>query len=299
MLQAGGGNRELQRLLLVLIAVQAVEQTAAEAVSAADAVHDVADLVASGFVEMPAVVQAGGPAVPVCALRLAQGNGDHLHIRIGGEHLVAQGFVFRAVQLAGFDHHVRGDFQRLLDVLLVGDGNVHIVCDLAHHLCCPHAVLPQVFPVVQVTGDGDSPLFGLFYRLEAEILGALGYGGRDPGDVEPVDPLKCPVPVDVAGAGQRDGGIRTVIDDLAGALVGAGLQEINAETALVAADDTAYIHAEFAQITDAFIRNDVFRQDGQIGHILSVVCQGYGDIRLTPAEGCLQHLALEKTFQPR
>ncbi len=117
--------------------------------------------------------------------------------------------------------------------------------------------------------------------------------------MKPLDPFKGPVPVNVAGAGQRDGGIRTVIDDLAGALVGAGLQEINAEAALVAADDTAYIHAEFAQITDAFIRNDVFRQDGQIGHILAVVCQGYGDIRLTPAEGCLQHLALEKTFQPR
>ena len=117
--------------------------------------------------------------------------------------------------------------------------------------------------------------------------------------MEPLDPLKRFVPVDVAGAGQRDGGIRAIIDDLAGALIGAGLQKINTEAALVAADDAAHIHAEFTQIFDALVRDDVFRQDGQIGHVLAVVCQRYGDIRLTPAEGCLQHLALEKAFQPR
>src|SRR5699024_1547330 len=78
-LQAGGRHGELQGLLLVLIVGQAVDQAAGKAVAAAHTVDDVPDLVFLGDVEVLAVVEAGGPAVPVRAVALPQGDGDHLH----------------------------------------------------------------------------------------------------------------------------------------------------------------------------------------------------------------------------
>ena len=51
-LEAGSRNGELQCLLLVFIMVQTVDQPAAEAVTAADTVDNVADLITLGLVEL-------------------------------------------------------------------------------------------------------------------------------------------------------------------------------------------------------------------------------------------------------
>ena len=115
--------------------------------------------------------------------------------------------------------------------------------------------------------------------------------------MEPVHALEGLVPVDVAGLGQGDGGILTVIDHLAGAGVGAGLQIVDAHAALVGADDAAGIHAELAQLLDALIGDGVLGQDGEVSHVLAVVSQGNGHVGLAAAEGGLQHGALEEALQ--
>ena len=276
---------------------QAVEQAAAEAVAAAHAVHDVAYLVALGLVELLSVVEAGSPAVPVGALALTESDGYHLHVGVGSQDLVAQGFVLCAVQLAGLHVHVGGDLQGLLHVLLVGDGHVHIVCDLTHDLSGLLAVLPQVLAVVQIAGDGDASLLGFLHGLDAQLHGALGDSGGDAGDVEPIHTFKGLVPVDIAGLCLGDGGVLTVVDNLAGAGVGAGLQEVDAHAALVGADDAAGIHAELAQVLDALVGYGVLGQHGEEGYILAVVSQGDGHVGLAAAEGGLQHGTLEKALQ--
>ena len=131
-LQAGSRHGELQRLLLIFIMGQPIEQTAAEAVTAADTVDDIADLIPFGFIEAFPVIQAGRPAVPVGALALTQGDGDHLHVRVSRQDLVTQGLVFRAVQFAGFHHDIGRDLEGLLDILFVGDSDVNVIRDLAH-----------------------------------------------------------------------------------------------------------------------------------------------------------------------
>ena len=246
---------------------------------------------------MLAVVQAGCPAVPVGALALAQRDGDHLHIGIGCQDLVAEGLVLGTVQLTGFHDHVGGDFQGLLHIFLVGDGHIHVIGQFSHDLGCTHAVLPEILAEVQVAGDRDAALLGFLHGLEAEILRALGDGRGDAGDVEPLDAFKSLVPVNVAGAGNSDGGAGTVVDNLARAGIGAGLEIVDAETALVGTDNAAGIHAKLAKLFHALVRDDVFRQNGQEGHILVIVGQGDRHIGLAAAEGGLEHRTLEESLQ--
>ena len=276
---------------------KAVEQAAAEAVAAAHAVHDVPDLVALGLVELLSVVEAGSPAVPVGALALTESDGNHLHIGVGSQNLVAQSLVLGAIQLAGLHVHVGGDLQGLLHVLLVGNGHVHVVCDLTHDLGSLLAILPQVLAVVQVAGDGDASLLGFLDGLNAQLHCALGDGGGDTGNVEPIHTFKGLVPVDVAGLGHGYCGILTVVDNLAGAGIGAGLQVVDAQTALVGADDAAGVNTELAQVFHALVSDGIFGQHGEVGHVLAIVCQGHGHIGLAAAEGSLQHGALEEALQ--
>ena len=296
MLQAARCHGKLQRGLLVLIVVETVEQAAGKAVAAADAVHDVANLVLLGNVEVLAVVQAGRPAVPVGTVALAQRDGDHLHIGIRREHFVAERLVLCAVQLAGLDVHiVHGDLKGLLHVLLVGDGHVDILCDLAHDLARLLAVLPEVLAVVEVAGDGDAALLRLLDGRNGKLHRALADGGRDAGDVEPLHALKGLVPVDIAGLGQRDGGIGTVVDDLARTLVRAALEIVDAHAAL-ARDDALGIHVETAQLRLAGIRDGVIGQDRQERRVLAVVGKGDGHVGLAAAEGGLEHRGLEEAL---
>src|SRR5699024_1065520 len=234
-----------------------------KAVAAAHTVDDVLDLVFLGDVEVLAVVEAGGPAVPVGAVALPQGDGDHLHVGVLRQDLVPQDPVLLPVQLTGLHVHVHGDLQGLLHVLLVGHGHVHVLGHLPHDLGGLPAVLPQVLAVVEVAGDGDALGLGGLHGLQGQLHGALADGGGDTGDVEPLHTLEDLVPVDVAGLGQGDGGVGTVIDHLAGQLVGAVLQEVDAHAA-GATLDLAHVHAEAAQLLDTLVANGVVGQHGAV-----------------------------------
>lgn len=152
MLQAACRHGELQRGLPVGIVVQTIEQPTGKAVAAADPVYNVPYLIFSGSVEVPAIVQAGCPAIPVGAVALPQRDGDHFHVRIYREHLIAKGLVLCTIQIAGLDVHiVHRDLERLLHVLFVSDCNVHVRCNLAHDLAGPFAILPEVLAIARRT----------------------------------------------------------------------------------------------------------------------------------------------------
>ena len=76
-LQSGSSNSELNSSLGVLAGQQSVDQTAAEGVTAANAVDDV-QVVLLGEAVVLAVVQHCGPAVVECGVGLTQGDSDLL-----------------------------------------------------------------------------------------------------------------------------------------------------------------------------------------------------------------------------
>ncbi|MPM13514.1 hypothetical protein SDC9_59871 [bioreactor metagenome] len=295
MLEAGSCHGELQSLLPVFIVIQAVEQAAGKAVAAAYPVHDAADFVFFGDVEVLAVVQAGSPVVPVGTVALPQGNGDHVHVGIRGQNLVAQCPVLVPVQRAGFHHHVGGDFQRLLHVLFIGHRHVHVICQLPHDLGGALSVFPKIFAVVQITGDGNAARARGLHALQRQFHGALGDGGSDAGDVKPAHTVKRPVPVDVAGLRQGNGGRGAVIHHLGGKLIRAALQIIDAHAA-GAALDAPGIHAEAAQLRRAGVADGAFGQNRQKGGVHAEVGKGHGHVCLAAAEGGLQRRGLEKPF---
>ena len=123
-----------------------------------------------------------------------------------------------------------------------------------------------------------------------------GDRGGDAGDVEPGRAFEGLVPIDVAHASLGDAGLGTVIDDLGGALVGAGLQEVDAHAAgrLLKA---AHVHAKAAQLLHAGLADVVIRDDGHEGRVHAVVGQGHSDVRFAAAKGGLQRGALEEALE--
>ena len=156
-------------------------------------------------------------------MALAQRDGNTLHVRIGFEHLVSKCFVFFAVQFAGLDVHIDCNFERLLHVFFVGDCHIDVLCHLTHDLRCLLAILPEIFTIVEVAGNSDVPLLRFLHRLERQHHRGFGNCGRNTRDVEPVNAFKRFIPVDIAGLCHSNGGIRTVVDDLARQLVRAAL----------------------------------------------------------------------------
>src|ERR1041385_5229762 len=79
-LEAPGRCGELQGAGVVGPGQEAVNEARGEGVAGANPVHDVGHVIAAAFQEFPAIVQAGGPAVPVGAPALAEGDGLALQV---------------------------------------------------------------------------------------------------------------------------------------------------------------------------------------------------------------------------
>src|SRR5579872_512317 len=98
MLQARGCYRELQRLLMARERLQTVDQSAREAVSATNAIHDVRDVVVPAGEKLLPVAQAGRPAVVRRAERFTKRNGNRLQIAELAQHLLRQPAVLFPVE---------------------------------------------------------------------------------------------------------------------------------------------------------------------------------------------------------
>ena len=65
MLEAGGGDGEVEGLLRVVVGEETVDEAAHEGIASADAVDDVGDVVAGGLIEGLAVEEDAAPGVVV------------------------------------------------------------------------------------------------------------------------------------------------------------------------------------------------------------------------------------------
>lgn len=122
------------------------------------------------------VVDAGSPVVGIRALGFAQGDSHLLEIRIQVHRGLGDGLVHVAVELAALHVGLGADAQGLLEILLVGDGDIHIAGQLAHHFLGFLAVFPEILAVVQVAGNGQAHLLG-------GLDGGHGQIGRTLGDL--------------------------------------------------------------------------------------------------------------------
>ena len=195
--------------------VEAINQAAREAVTAAHAVDDIPDLILLGNIEVLAVIQACRPAVPVGTVALTKRDGDALHVRIAFQDLIAERAVLFAVQLAGFNVHIDRNFERFLYIFLVGDRHIDILCKLSHDLAGLFAIFPEVLAVVEVAGNGDIALLRFLNRLERQLHCGFRNCRRNTRDMEPIHTLERSVPVDITGLCKRNRRICAVIDDLA------------------------------------------------------------------------------------
>ena len=78
--------------------------------------------------------------------------------------------------------------------------------------------------------------------------------------MQPLRIGKDGVPVIIFSRREGDGRVSAIVGHGAGALVGAGLQEVEADTALFAAHDVAAVHPQRANRIDARVAEHVGRQ---------------------------------------
>ena len=191
--------------------------------------------------------------------------------------------------------HINGQAQGFLAVFFVCDDHVGILRHLRHHGLCFHTVLPQVLAEIQVAGHGDVSLLRLFHGRKGNLRRTFRDGRGDTGDVEPVYVGEYIVPVKIGHLRTCHRGSGTVVNDLAGTLVGTGLQIVDAKTSFFP-DDPVGAHAETAQFRKALFTQCMFRKDGDIFHRHMEIRQGYGHIGFASAKCRFKHRALHKSF---
>ena len=195
MLQAAGRHRKLERFLMGGERLKAVDQPGSKGIAGTDAIHDVRDLVRAAHHERLSVIQACRPAVVRRALGFPQSDGDRFQIRIFAQHLGSQLLVLRAIKLAGVNVHFGLDAERHLHVFFVGDGDIDILHQLAHHFSRRLSPLPKILAVVKIAGDRDSLLPRLLHRLQRQIGSRTADRGSYAGDVKPAGILQARGPI--------------------------------------------------------------------------------------------------------
>src|SRR2546428_23558 len=96
---------------------QTIDQPGSKGITSTDPVHDVGQIIFGAAKELPAVEEAGRPAIMTGTVTFPQGNGLALQIREGFTHLPAQCFVMGKLSLSmrdlllptlGFDSDAQG-----------------------------------------------------------------------------------------------------------------------------------------------------------------------------------------------
>ncbi len=104
-------------------------------------------------------------------------------------------------------------------------------------------------------------------------LGSAGAERRgDAGNVEPDRSVKNALPIKISGRCHRYRGMGTVVDDVGGALVGSGLQVIQAEPVPLAGNERG-IHAVATQKAEARLPDRIGREGGHECDIQTKLCQ--------------------------
>ena len=190
MLQSGSCNCELDSLLGALAGQQAVDQAAAEGVTAANAVNDL-QLVLLGEAVLVGsnIVQHCAPAVLGSVVALTQGDSDLLEVELVSQ-LLGNALVALSIQLTAVDIGSLGlDAEHVLCVLLVGDANVNVLAQIGHG-SAGLLTGPQLAAVVQVAADLHAVSLSSLAGLQADLNNVCTQSRGDAGEVEPVHALE-------------------------------------------------------------------------------------------------------------
>ena len=170
------------------------------------------------------------------------------------------------------------DPQRHLAILFVGDADIDELHQLAHHLHRGLPVLPQIFAVVEIAGDGQPLLSRFANRLQRQSRRRRAQCRRDACDVEPARALQNRIPIDIAGLGKGDRAIVAVVNHLRGTLVCARFHVVHAHAAL-GAQDLRSVHAKAAQLRHHGVGDRIVRrQRRDVGRRQSETRQRHRDV---------------------
>ncbi len=164
MFQATRRDCELECLLACEPGKRSVNYPGGEAISRADAVDDMGDLIAAARQELFAVVQTSRPAVMRSAHGLTQRNRDRPQVRISGLAHAAH------ASFSVLPRHSRVcprlDVRPLLlpgraytwtsSSLADANASVSFSQMLGHHLARRLAPLPEILPVIEIAGNRES-----------------------------------------------------------------------------------------------------------------------------------------------
>ena len=152
---------------------------------------------------------------------------------------------------------------------------------------------PELAAVVKVAAHGDALRLAGLEGIQADLGAFATKRGSDAGEVEPVGAGEDLVPVEVRALRERDGGAGTVVDDLGGALGGALLDEVDAETR-TAPDDVLRVDAETADLVASGGAKRVVGELRDVARVHAVVREGDGDVRLSARIARLELLGLHE-----
>ena len=301
MLERRSGSGEFDRLLVAVVGQQAIEQTAHERVAAADAVHDVRDVVATGLPERLAVEEDTTPGVVVRIDGAAERDRHLLAARETLHQLPADTLETRLVDLAARLLRIktfRFDAEFLLGVFFIAQDQVAAFHQGGHHLRRRLPIFPEFLAVVQVAGNLDTQLIGHFDRFQAGIGGTLAQGRRDARPMEPVGAFQHLAPVHHARLDLGDGRIGPVIDHFAAACHGTGLQIVDTDT-VAAIHHAVEVHPQPAELGQTHVGNIVLGHARDEMRVHTVIGQGNGHVGLTAAEGGVELARLGETQETR
>src|SRR5262245_30781728 len=134
MLETGRCRRELERLVVVLVRAETVNQAGGKRIAATDAIDDVADVVVLAREKRLAVVQHGTPAVAIGVVAFAERDDLLLQIRKLLQYLLGERTVFLVLELTALDVDVDLDAKSLLTILFIRDADRRERNELTHDL---------------------------------------------------------------------------------------------------------------------------------------------------------------------
>ena len=299
MLQARGGDGELEGRLERPPVEQRVDQPGGEGIPGADPIDDRGDAIGLRDVEGGGGPDHAGPGVLGRRDRPALRERDGVELRKPARQLRCDGRVPGRVD-AALRHGApgRSDAEHLLGILLVADENVRLGHDPGHDVAGGSTPAPELGAIVEVDGDGGTSGASGPHRGQRRLGGGGRQRGRDARGVEPACTCQERRPVIGVGAGLGDARVGPVVDDPAGTLGGSGLQVVDAEAPRLDGDARC-VDAEAAEEADRALAQVVRRHPGHEPRRDAEARERSRDVGLAAAEGRVQHSGLREPRRRR